>query len=57
MRMGMILNMPFPQMLKTMIVPRAIRAMSQLVDALEIAEGARESPMQMMMGPVTTGGR
>ena len=49
--------MPFPQRLKTIIVPRAISARSQLVEALEIADGARESPIQMIMGPVTTGGR
>ncbi len=49
--------MPFPQMLKIMIVPRAITAKSQLLDALETAEGAKDNPMQMMIGPVTTGGR
>ena len=54
---GMILNIPLPQILKTMIVPSAINASSQLLDAFEIAEGARLRPMQMMIGPVTTGGR
>ena len=53
----MILNIPFPQILKIMIVPRAINASSQFVDALETADGARESPIQIMIGPVTTGGR
>ena len=54
----MILNMPFPQMLKTMIdCQEQSVPMSQLVEALEIADGARLSPIQMMIGPVTTGGR
>ena len=44
-------------MLNTIMVPSAIRAISQLVDALEIADGARDRPIQMMIGPVTTGGR
>ena len=56
-RIGMILNIPLPQILKTMIVTRAMRARSQLVEALLMAEPARLSPMQMMIGPVTTGGR
>ena len=46
----MILNMPFPQMLKTMMVPSAISAISQFVEALEMADGVRDRPMQMMMG-------
>ena len=32
-------------------------ASSQFVDALLTADGARLSPIQMMIGPVTTGGR
>ena len=32
-------------------------ASSQLVEQLEMAEGARIRPMEMMMGPVTTGGK
>ena len=56
-RIGMILNIPLPQILKIMIVTRAMRARSQLVEALLMAEPARLSPMQMMIGPVTTGGR
>ena len=53
----MILNIPLPQILKMITVARAISASGQLVEALEIAEGARLSPMQIMIGPVTTGGR
>ena len=53
----MILNIPLPQILKIITVARAISASGQLVEALEIAEGARLSPIQMMIGPVTTGGR
>ena len=53
----MIFHMPLPQMLNTMIAARAMRARGQQVEALDTAEGARFSPIQMMMGPVTTGGR
>ena len=53
----MILNMPFPQMLKMMITARAINAKIQFVEAFEIALGARLKPIQMMIGPVTTGGK
>ena len=49
--------MPVPQILKKITVPRAIRASTQFWEALLIADGARLSPMQMMIGPVTTGGR
>ena len=44
-------------MLKTTMVQSAISASSQLVSADEMAVPASESPMQIMMGPVTTGGR
>ena len=53
----MILNIPFPQILKMITTARAMSARGQLVFALLMAEGARERPMQMMIGPVTTGGR
>ena len=49
--------MPFPQMLKIMITDKAMRASIQFVDALETAEGARLKPIQIIIGPVTTGGR
>ena len=55
--MGMILNMPLPQILNTTITARATAARNQLVDAFVTAEGASVRPMQMMIGPVTTGGR
>ena len=53
----MILNIPFPQMLNMIITARAINARNQLVEALLMAEPARLRPIQMMTGPVTTGGR
>ena len=56
-RIGIILNIPFPQILKIMITASATIAMSQFVDALLTADGARLSPIQIMIGPVTTGGR
>ena len=55
--MGMILNIPLPQMLNTMITASATSARNQLVEALLIAEPARLKPIQMITGPVTTGGR
>ena len=53
----MILNMPFPQILNMMITARATMAISQFVDAFATAEGASPRPIQMIIGPVTTGGR
>ena len=38
------------------MVASAISARNQLVPAFPMADPARESPMQMMIGPVTTGG-
>lgn len=51
----MIFHMPLPQMLKMIMTDRAITARNQLEEALLTAEGARLRPIQMMMGPVTTG--
>ena len=56
-RIGIILNMPFPQILKIIITARAINAKIQFVEALAIALGARLKPIQIMIGPVTTGGK
>ena len=56
MRIGMILNMPLPQILKITITANATIAMIQFVCALLTAEDARESPILIMIGPVTTGG-
>ena len=53
----MIFTMPLPQMLHTTMMARAMMARVQLVEALEMALGARDRPMHTMMGPVTTGGR
>ena len=53
----MILIIPLPQMLQTITTTIATRAMSQLVEQLLMAEGARIRPMAMMIGPVTTGGK
>ena len=55
--MGTILSIPFPQILNTTTVTSAISASGQQVEAFPMAEGARESPIQMIIGPVTTGGR
>ena len=49
--------MPRPQMLAATMMAMATSASHQQVLALLTAEGARFSPMRMMMGPVTTGGR
>ena len=49
--------MPLPQMLQIMTTPSATKASSQLAWQFLMAEGARIRPMEMMMGPVTTGGR
>ena len=49
--------MPLPQMLKIMMVAKAIIASSQFVDALDTAEPARIKPIQIIIGPVTTGGK
>ena len=53
----MILIMPRPQMLATMMMAMETSASHQQLEALDTAEGARFRPMRMMMGPVTTGGR
>ena len=44
-------------MLQTITVPSATKASSQFDSQLVMAEGARIRPMEMMMGPVTTGGK
>ena len=49
--------MPRPQMLQMTITATAITATSQLVWQLAMAELARIRPMEMTMGPVTTGGK
>ena len=53
----MILVMPLPQMLKQMTMTMAAMAMSQLAEQLVIAEEDRIRPMEIMMGPVTMGGK
>ena len=53
----MILIIPLPQILQMMTTKIATRAMGQLVEQLFRAEGARIRPMEMMIGPVTTGGK
>ena len=54
---GTILAMPRPHILKNMIDTRATMARSQLVCAFFIADGASIKPIEMMIGPVTTGGK
>ena len=53
----MILNIPLPQILKITMTPRAINASNQFVEAFDTADGARLRPIQIMIGPVTAGGR
>ena len=56
-KMGTIFTMPLPQILHTTMTAIATTAMSQFDEAFVMAEEARISPMQMTMGPVTTGGK
>ena len=49
--------MPRPQMLLTTMMAMATRATGQFVSQFAMAEEARMRPMQMTMGPVTTGGK
>ena len=49
--------MPLPQILQTMMMAMASKAIHQLVLQLEMAEPDRVKPMAMMIGPVTTGGK
>ena len=49
--------MPRPQILQMTITATATTATSQLVWQLAIAELARIRPIEMTMGPVTTGGK
>ena len=53
----MIFTMPRPQILQTTMVAIAIIATIQLVEQFAMAELARIRPMQMTIGPVTTGGK
>ena len=57
MRIGTILDIPLPQILNTTTVTRAMIATGQLVAQLLIAVGARIRPIDMIIGPVTTGGK
>ena len=53
----MILIMPLPQMLAATMMRMAAMAIHQLPVQLLMAELASVMPMQMMIGPVTTGGK
>ena len=53
----MILIMPLPQMLATMMMTIASRAIHQFCVQLEMADPERVRPIAMMMGPVTMGGK
>ena len=55
--MGTIFTMPLPQMLQTTTTRIATSATHQLPRQLLMAEPARDRPIQMMMGPVTMGGK
>ena len=55
--MGIIFTMPLPQMLQAMTTSMATRATGQLAAQLFTAELESERPMEIMMGPVTMGGK
>ena len=54
---GMIFAMPLPQMLNIITEANAIMAIGQLVAQFVIADGAKISPIEIIIGPVTTGGK
>ncbi len=56
-RMGTILTMPRPQMLLTTMITMASSAIHQSAAQLAMAEPDRIKPIDMMMGPVTMGGK
>ena len=55
--MGIIFIIPRPQMLQTMMMSMAARAIHQLSMQLLMAEPERVRPIAMMTGPVTIGGK
>ena len=56
-RIGIFFAIPLPHILNTITVTSAMSAIGQLVAQLFIADGASISPMDMIIGPVTTGGK
>ena len=56
-RIGMILIIPLPHMLQTIMTTTDSAASHQFSAALVTALGARIRPIRMMIGPVTTGGK
>ena len=57
MRMGRILTIPLPQILQMMIARIATSAMGQFAEQLLMALYESISPIAMIMGPVTMGGK
>ena len=55
--MGIIFTMPRPQMFATIMTAIATTATSQFVEAFAMAELERIRPIEMTIGPVTTGGK
>lgn len=53
----MIFTMPLPQILQTMTTTIATRAIVQSLPQLSIADFDRFSPIAIIIGPVTTGGK
>ncbi len=53
----MIFIIPFPQMLHTITTAIATNAIIQLAEQLEIAVLERVKPIEIIIGPVTTGGK
>ena len=54
---GTILAIPRPHILKNIIEAKATMARSQFVCAFLIADGASIKPIEIIIGPVTTGGK
>lgn len=55
--MGMIFVMPLPQILKQTTITMAEIAISQFAEQLLIADEDRMRPIEIMIGPVTMGGK
>ena len=51
------MNIPFPHTLKITTIEKAITANIRFVFALFTADAASDKPIQIIIGPVTTGGK
>ena len=55
-KIGIIFVIPFPKILKKITIANAIIASGQHVTQLFSADGAKQRPIAIIIGPVTTGG-